>query len=200
MQRSIIMLLGLFFFNINTLFAGEVYQKAVRDAYHKVLMSMVENELSTVLTNPDIITAIKRQNNKNRSLNQSDIDELDKTWRKEAKMADKPLIQGVLSTDVSKYLMQLKSDSLGLYTEIFVMDNKGLNVAQSDITSDYWQGDEAKWIKTYKLGANAVHIGDINIDESSQEVQVQLSISISDTSNSVIGAITFGINLLKYNV
>ena len=41
-----------------------------------------------------------------------------------------------------------------------------MNVGQSDIISDYWQGDEAKWIKTYAKGAAALHIGKVKEDES----------------------------------
>jgi hypothetical protein len=81
-------------------------------------------------------------------------------------------------------------------TEIFVMDNKGLNVGQSDITSDYWQGDEAKWQKTYSVGASAIHISDVAKDESTQSFQSQLSLPVVDPANNqVIGAVTIGINV-----
>jgi hypothetical protein len=45
-----------------------------------------------------------------------------------------------------------------MITEMFVMDAKGLNVGQSDVTSDYWQGDEAKWQKTYGAGPGVVFV------------------------------------------
>ena len=74
------------------------------------------------------------------------------------------------------------------------MDAQGLNVAQSDVTSDYWQGDEAKWQETYNTGN--VHIGDVELDESTQTYQAQVSLPIFDPeSNAVIGAATFGVNL-----
>ena len=59
------------------------------------------------------------------------------------------MIDDILRNSLSGFLKAKKKESEGLFTEIFVMDNKGMNVGQSDITSDYWQGDEAKWIKTY---------------------------------------------------
>ncbi len=37
-------------------------------------------------------------------------------------------------------------------TEVFVMDARGLNVAASDVTSDYWQGDEEKFSETFPKG------------------------------------------------
>ncbi len=74
------------------------------------------------------------------------------------------------------------------------MDNKGLNVGQSDITSDYWQGDEAKWKKSYGAGMGAVHVGKIKQDESTQKFQSQVSVAISD-GGKVIGAVTVGVNV-----
>lgn len=83
-------------------------------------------------------------------------------------------------------------------SEIFVMDNRALNVGQSGPTSDYWQGDEAKWQQTFLVGADAVHISKIEYDESSKAFDFQLSFSIVD-GNEVIGAVTFGVkwNILK---
>jgi hypothetical protein len=76
------------------------------------------------------------------------------------------------------------------------MDGKGLNVGQSDITSDYWQGDEAKWRKTFLVGPEAVFVDAVEKDESTQMLQSQVSVTIKDpTSGEPIGALTLGINL-----
>ena len=83
-----------------------------------------------------------------------------------------------------------------MFTEIFAMDDKGLNVAQSDVTSDYWQGDEDKWQQTYLVGAGAVHISEVELDDSTQTYQSQVSVTVVDPeTNAPIGAITFGINV-----
>ena len=75
------------------------------------------------------------------------------------------------------------------------MDAQGLNVAASSVTSDYWQGDEAKHQETYGKGAGAVHFSAIEFDESSQMYQAQISISLSDPdSGAVIGAMTIGVD------
>ena len=70
----------------------------------------------------------------------------------------------------------MRDDSEGLFTEIFVMDAVGLNVAASDTTSDFWQGDEAKWQQTYSAGSGAVHISDVELDESTQSYQSQVEL------------------------
>jgi hypothetical protein len=76
------------------------------------------------------------------------------------------------------------------------MDNKGLNVAQSDVTSDYWQGDEAKWKKSFLAGPDGLFIDEVEFDESTQTYQAQVSVSIADPdSGEAIGAITVGVNV-----
>lgn len=76
------------------------------------------------------------------------------------------------------------------------MDNKGLNVSQSVETSDYWQANEAKWQETYQAPPDALHISEIEFDDSTGYYQAQASLPISDpATNQIIGAITFGINM-----
>jgi nuclear transport factor 2 (NTF2) superfamily protein len=122
-------------------------------------------------------------------LTQDDIDNLDQAWRNQADAGSGPLIEDLLSRSVSQYLRDQQRNSDGLVAEVFVMDNLGLNVAQSDPTSDYWQGDEAKFQKTFGNG-------DVEFDDSSGYYQVQVSMTIDDPINgSPIGAATFGISM-----
>jgi hypothetical protein len=75
------------------------------------------------------------------------------------------------------------------------MDARGLNVAASTPTSDYWQGDEAKFTDTYSQGPGAIHVGDVEFDESTQSYQGQVSIVVVDPdTGNPIGAITVGLN------
>ena len=113
-------------------------------------------------------------------------------------MTNQPLIASVLANSLSAYLKDVKADAAGLYTEIFVMDDKGLNVGQSDVTSDYWQGDEAKWKKTFLAGADGLLIDEVEFDESSQTYQSQVSVAIVDpTTGKSIGAVTVGVDVEK---
>lgn len=158
------------------------------------LKAVAESKIKTWSQNPVVIAAIKAQNQKHSSMAEAEIIKLDKKWRAETSASDKPFINSILANELSAFLKGEKKKSGGLFTEIFVMDNKGMNVGQSDITSDYWQGDEAKWKKTYLVGANAVHIGKVKKDESTQTFQSQVSLSISD-GGKVIGAVTVGVNM-----
>ena len=146
--------------------------------------------------NAALVDAIKAQNSKHAGLTQAEIDNMDKQWRAETGEASQPMIDRILGNSLSQYLAGLKEQEQGLVTEIFVMDNKGLNVGQSDVTSDYWQGDEAKWKKTYLAGPDSVFVDEVEQDESTQMFQSQLSMAITDPgSGEVIGAITVGVNV-----
>jgi len=79
-----------------------------------------------------------------------------------------------------------------------VMDNKGLNVGQSAQTSDFWQGDEAKWTETFGQESDDLHISDLEYDESTRSYQTQASKIIRDPeTGKAIGAVTFGINVMN---
>ncbi len=168
-----------------TLMADEISDK---------LSELGRSKFPTWLNNPVVIDAVKAQNAKNAGLSQADIDVQDKQWRAEVKSGAGPLVDATLGNALSTYLKKVKEDGQGLYTEIFVMDNKGLNVGQSDVTSDYWQGDEAKWQKTYLVGADAIHVSDVEQDESTQVFQAQVSLPVVD-GGQVIGAVTVGVNV-----
>ncbi len=157
--------------------------------YDEVAQIVVNEKIKPWLNNPAVIAAVKAQNEANAGLTQADIDALDLKWRS----GDEALISGVLNNELSVYLQGIRDQGEGLYTEIFVMDNKGLNVGQSDKTSDYWQGDEAKWTEVYPAGADVIHLSDVEEDESSQTFQMQISLPIVDGSE-VIGAVTVGVN------
>jgi hypothetical protein len=164
--------------------------------HEKALKDLVESQLRAIAGNPVVIDAVAQQNSANSALAPAEIDQLDKEWRSEVDGQDKKLITQVLANELSGYLKKVSDDADGLYTEIIVMDGKGLNVGQSNVTSDYWQGDEDKWMKTYPVGADAVFVDEVEMDESTQQLQSQVSFSIVDpASNQVIGAITFGVNL-----
>lgn len=158
--------------------------------------ALVDSQVRGWISDPVVVDAVKAQNAENAGLSQADIDALDQQWRAETSASAKPLIDETLANPLSGFLKNLKDGSKGLYTEIFVMDNKGLNVGQSDVTSDYWQGDEDKWAKTYPAGPDAMLIGEVEQDESTQRFQTQVSLSVVDpASGEAIGAVTIGIDV-----
>ncbi|MEL6318234.1 MAG: hypothetical protein AAFR16_11425 [Pseudomonadota bacterium] len=168
-------------------FAGE---------YDDALAALAQDKLRAIAADPAVVAAVREQNARTAALSADEIVALDKDWRAQVGGADTPLIDQVLSADASARLVAARDESEGMFTEIFAMDAKGLNVAASDVTSDYWQGDEAKWQETYLVGADAVHVSEVELDESTQSYQAQVSIAVVDPdTNAPIGAVTFGVDV-----
>ena len=151
--------------------------------------------VSRWIADPALIEAVRAQNIAHARFGQVDIDALDQQWRDELGAGSQMLIGEVLSRPLSAALKRRQEQSDGLITEIFVMDNVGLNVGQSQETSDYWQGDEPKWLNSFGAGPGAIFIDDFALDESTGRWQSQLTMTIADpATGEAIGAITVGID------
>jgi len=152
----------------------------------------ISEELKAWGSKPEIVEAVKKQNAKGMTLDK--IKEMDKKWMATAGVAD--FMKEYQENDTAKYLKALEKEK-PYYTEIFVMDNQGAIVAQTSKTSDFWQGDEAKFTVPYNSGnGGQIDISKEKFDESAQAYLVQVSVPVVDPSTSkAIGAITIGINV-----
>ncbi|MGV3552853.1 hypothetical protein [Rhizobium sp.] len=147
------------------------------------------------LSDPVIVQAVIAQNGMNAALDQAAIAALDQKWRAEIEAENHPMVDEVLANRLSTFLRSKQDESGGTITEVFVTDAKGLNVGQSDVTSDYWQGDEEKFTKTFGAGPGAIFVDVAEKDESTQMLQSQVSMTIVDEDGKPIGTITVGVNL-----
>ena len=159
------------------------------------MTAYIDSDLKAWINDAQIVAGILAQNTETGRLSLSDIQDRDNAWRAEVGTAATPTIDSVVNTPLSDFLRSRVEKSQGRISEVFVMDARGLNVASSGVTSDYWQGDEAKFQKTYDVGADAIFVDEIEMDESTQSYQGQVSFTITDPANgAVIGAITVGLN------
>lgn len=156
------------------------------------------SEIQGWLKNEIVTVSIEAQNKRFSTLTQPDIDALDKQWMRERDSADKPLIAATLSSPLSVYLNRIQGRALGLYVEVFVMDHNGLNVGQSSITSDFWQGDEAKFQKTFSVGKDTIFIDEPEWDDVAKIWRVQVNFSIAkEDADKPIGGATVELNLTE---
>lgn len=153
-------------------------------------------EIRAWVASPVVLMTLRAQNARHDGMPQAEIDRLDKQWRAETKIKDQPLITAVLSNPLSGYLTRIQARALGLYSEIFVMDKLGLNAGQSSITTDYWQGDEAKWQKTYAVGPQAVFVDKAEYDEETATWRAQVNLTVVDEGRP-LGAVTVEVNLTE---
>ena len=131
---------------------------------------------ANLIGNAELNAAIIQSTDKHRKLSYDDATILDSQWRvaksgveKEEKAAGtlkelagdtsieehvkagEELIKAARENDASMWLIKLqeKAEPAGAITEVFVTDGWGWNVAQTGGTSDFYQGDEGKWQKTF---------------------------------------------------
>lgn len=139
--------------------------------------------------NPVLVEAVLAQNARNTPL--SAIQQLDEQWRHTSGFA--AFMGPVLDNPAAEELARLERDA-GFVMESFVMDNQGALVAATNKTSDYWQGDEAKFTESFKGGQGAVHVGEVEFDSSAQKYLAQVSLPIMKDGKA-IGAITIGVDV-----
>ena len=182
-KAFLVVVAGLFLVTGGPAFAAEKAPQKVVD--------LANSSLVKLGSDPVIVQAVKQENSKGKTLAQ--IQEMDKKWMATAGIDD--FMKAIMDSDCGKHIRNFQKTE-PYYAEIFVMDNQGANVAMTDKTSDYWQGDEAKFTESYKGGAGAVHIGDVKFDDSTQSYLVQVSVPVKD-GDKVIGAITIGVDVDK---
>lgn len=179
-----VVVIGLF------VFTGAAMVNAAEKAPQKVV-DLAKTQLVNIGSDPIIVKAVQEENAKGKTLGQ--IQELDKKWKGHAGIAD--YMKNLMDSECGKHISGIQG-SAPFYAEIFVMDNQGANVAMTDKTSDYWQGDEAKFKKSFNGGTGAVHISNVKFDDSTQAYLVQVSVPVKK-GDTVIGAVTVGVDVDK---
>lgn len=152
--------------------------------------TFVIKSLLPSIDNPEWVKAVEEQNSKGMSLAQ--IQETDKAWVKAEEMLpiQKALMNNACASEISKLAKKYPA-----ILEAFVTDNQGANVCLNNLTSDYWQGDEAKWKNSFKGGKGGVDVGKVSFDKSANANIQQVSLPILGKGGKVIGAVTFGLSV-----
>ncbi len=146
--------------------------------------------------NPVVIEVVQEANKKPaKSLDE--IIQLDKRWIE--KKVSQEWINELLNSQCGRYLRKVqagKGGEKGLYGEIFVMGRQGCIVAMSGRTSDYWQGDEDKFVKAFADGKGTIFIDEADYDESTEAALIQVSVPVLDPDTlKTIGIMTVGLNI-----
>ncbi len=111
--------------------------------------------------------------------------ELDREWQKDGAAVAARL--GILNSPASQFLADLvKNDST--YREVLVTDRYGRLVAASNVTSDYFQGDEDWWKRAFDSGRGRISVSDVNRDESANVYAFEIAVPVlNPQGNDVAG-------------
>lgn len=161
----------------------------------KKIQRYIKSNVMSWLTSQELIDAVAQQNIDHMGLTDDDIKNLDQRWRAEKRLGGGDLMNSKMSNQLSAFLRGVKAASNGVIVEIFVTDNLGLNVGQTDPTGDYMQGDEAKWKMTYLVSADAVFIDEVEKDGGLNVCQTSLTVARDNGAR--LGAVTIAFNVDK---
>lgn len=100
----------------------------------------------------------------------------------------------ILQLEASEQLGAWQSRQLGLVTETMIANNLGTVSAMSQVTSDYWQGDEAKFQEA--AAGEPLYLSPIRYDASTQRFQVVASTPIRARSTGAFeGILVIGLDV-----
>jgi hypothetical protein len=130
-----------------------------------------------------LVEAIKAQNARKVPL--ATIQQIDAEWR------GGTVLKQITTSACANRLRELAKQQ-PYYVEVFVSDDQGALVCANSVTSDYWQGDEPKWIRSFNDGKGTLFIDRPRYDESAKATLAAISLPILD-GEKTIGVITVGV-------
>lgn len=158
--------------------------------------SYAARELSRWLTDPVIIAAIRAHNIETENMSHEDLYAQNAQWQAELAAGSGPLLDKVLSNPASDLLKEMKAATSNMVTEVFIMDLRGANVAESEPTTAYWHLEEDRYQVVSSSRADTIYISDVHLEPGGEVFQAEVALPINDPETGErIGIASFGINV-----
>lgn len=130
------------------------------------------------------------------------MDARDTAWRAAAHDVITPLMSSLIGGTLSQTLREelevreFYEERYGqmVFSELFVTNQYGANVAQTGRTSDYYQADEEWWQRAKKDG---VYIADIAFDASANVYSTDIGIRIDDEEGRLVAVMKAVVNIAE---
>jgi hypothetical protein len=155
----------------------EVEKRLVDEAYR----------LASFAADPVVVRAIEEQNA--RTLTPEQISAIDEGWIEGRGGAR---IKAMLENPCSRRLRSLAAGRAA-YQEIFAVDARGANVCMTHTTTDFFQGDEAKWRKSFNGGLGKIYVEMPDFDASVRGVVAHVSVPVQ-SGGKTIGVLVVGVD------
>lgn len=128
-----------------------------------------------------VIDAVHAQNKRWSGMDSAEINLMDDKWKASAPgdEYDKMVIQTVMSNDCSAHLRDFQKSNPE-FDEIFITDDRGLNVCQTNKTSDFFQADEDWWVQGYADGKGHSYHGEIEYDDSARSESIPVFVPVTE--------------------
>ena len=182
--RAVCIAIGLIVFPLVAAGQTEISQSELEE-----LLKVKVRTVQHMALNPLLVRAVRQQNAS--GLTPEEINRRDEAWRSTAELT--PFKLSLQTSPAGEFLKQQVQRSAS-FNEAFLTDDQGANVAAYPATSDYWQGDEDKWIESFNGGNGRIFIGDLELDESTNTVAAQISAPVLDRGET-IGVLVVGVTI-----
>jgi sensor histidine kinase regulating citrate/malate metabolism len=139
---------------------------------------------------------VQKANAQHANYSKTQIRALNKQWQQQLNSSDKPLINSVMNNGLSALLEKIEEHSNGLYQGIIMTDSKGLNIGQTYMTGQYWQGGKSFWKKAFKTSPGNPYIFQ-GSNRKGQLKPAMIALPILDSHNTPIGVVAVDINISK---
>ena len=124
-----------------------------------------------LVSDPDLVAAIVQESENYSELTQTEITNLDQELQKApANDSRKVALQ---NNAIAQILHRFQENNPG-FVELFITNTKGVNLGQTNPTSDYYQADEDWWIDSYADGQGRLYHGPMEYDESAQSESISI--------------------------
>ena len=162
---------------------------------HAFCAGTLIKEIQQIAQKPEVIEEIKRANSN--QLSQAAILAIDKRWiAKKGKIREAEII----ITNKASMVLATEVNKTNYFREAILTGKRGETVAMNRVTSDYWQGDEEKFIEIYDSNVPSrkpdSYISRARWDESTVTMISQVSVPVYDGMN-MIGTLTIGVDLKR---
>lgn len=144
-------------------------------------LSPAIKQLRALAETPALVLAVK---NNSKPLTIRQMLKLDQKWRSE---------QGIEAELLIPEAQQVFKRFMGkskIFVELILIGSYGETLGAMPKTSDYWQGDEAKFKQV--MAYNDLYIGPLSWDESTLSISAQISTPIYHDGD-IIGVLTGGV-------
>ncbi len=126
---------------------------------------------------PKVIESVRASNAEHKGTTMSEILRLDEKWQATEGLDD--FIKGFMTNECAQLFVDFQESNDG-FPEVFVTDEQGLIVAETNRTSDFYQADEAWWTDAYSDGAGKCYHGKIEYDESARSESISVYVPVMD--------------------
>jgi len=163
--------------NLESIFSRELY--AVLKRRLQLVVKLAQE--------PAVIEAVRAANKQNSNISEAEIARRDKQWKESKGLTDQ--VKRLMTNPCARVLAEFQDSHSG-FPEIFVTDKRGLIVATTNKTSDYYQADEPWWTEAYNDGKGKAYYGRLEYDDSAGHEAISLYAPVKDPeTGEVIGII-----------